>query len=163
MTDHVTSEAGVEAVTGKLKRATAALDQAAKERKLSGESEFGPADREALRGVIAELWHEDCEWFPLIAGVEGATTYRGRDGIMSFYEDFWGTFEVAYLEPEFRVVGNTVVYLSTMDLRARESGLELTRELGVVYEIDGEQIRIGRAYDSHAVALEAAEELNAKA
>jgi hypothetical protein len=48
-----------------------------------------------------------------------------------------------------------------MSLRARESGVELRRELGIVYEVDGELIRRGRAYDSHAAALAAAEELRA--
>jgi hypothetical protein len=118
-------------------------------------------DREALERLIAERWHEDCEWIPLIAAVEGERSYRGHAGLLAFYEDLWNSFEVSYGEPELRQAGNTVVYLTTMELRGRESGVEVMIELGVVWEPDGDRIRRGRAYDSHAAAIAAAEGLDA--
>jgi hypothetical protein len=45
-----------------------------------------------------------------------------------------------------------------MDVRGRESDLEWETELGVVWEFDGGLIRRGRAFDSHAAAIAAAEE-----
>ena len=115
--------------------------------------------RDALERLISERWHEDCEWIPLIAAVEGERSYRGRDGLLAFYEDLWNSFEVRYGEPELRQAGPGLVYLTTMELRGRESGLEVTTELGVVWEVDGDRIRRGRAFDSHAAAVAAAEEL----
>lgn len=118
-------------------------------------------DREGLRRAVAESWHEDCEWFPLITGVEGDSSYRGHDGIVQFSEDLVNAFEVRYDDQEVRLVGSAVVGLMTMHLRGRGSGVEINTELGVVYEIEGELIRRGWAYDSHADALAAAEELAA--
>jgi hypothetical protein len=117
--------------------------------------------REGLQRAIAESWHQDCEWFPLIGGVEGDTSYRGHDGIVQFSEDLVNSFEVRYDDQEVRVIGSAVVGLMTMHLRGRGSGVEINTELGVVYEIEGDLIRRGWAYDSHAAALAAAEELAA--
>jgi ketosteroid isomerase-like protein len=116
-------------------------------------------DREAGKRQIEAFWHEDCEWSPLIAGVEGASTYHGREGVLQFFEDFLGSFEVRYHDIEFEQVGDVVIWLSRMEVRGRESGVEVERELGVVYELDEGLIRHGKAYDSHAAALRAAEEL----
>jgi hypothetical protein len=118
-------------------------------------------DREGLRQAVAEVWHEDCEWFPLIGGVEGETSYRGHDGIVQFSEDLANAFEVQYGDQEVRFVGDAVVGLMSMHLRGRGSGVEINTELGVVYEIEDELIRRGWAYDSHAAALAAAEALHA--
>ena len=130
------------------------------EKRRGGGSAIKPADREEIARFVSEVWHEDCEWFPLIGGVEGST-YRGRDRVAAFYEDLWGTFEVDYHDQEFRVVGDSIVYLASMKLRGRESGIDLQSELGVVYVLDGDWIRVGRAYDSHAAALAAAQESDA--
>jgi hypothetical protein len=161
MIGRATSEARAERVIEKLQRASARYAEMAERKRQSGAPAIGPDEREEIERFVGELWHEDCEWFPLIAGVEGKTSYQGRDGLLAFYEDFWGTFEVIYRDPEFRAMGNSVVYLSSMGLRGRESGVELARELGIVYTLDGDLIRTGRAYDSHAAALAAAEELDA--
>jgi hypothetical protein len=116
-------------------------------------------DREGLRRVVAKAWHEDCEWIPLIAGVEGTASYHGHDGLIAFYEDFWRTFEVRYGENEVRRIGDALVVLGAMELRGRESGVELQTELGILLVLDGELIRWGKAYDSHGAAVAAAEEL----
>ena len=118
-------------------------------------------DREGLRRAIAEVWHQDCEWFPLIGGVEGETSYRGHDGIVQFSEDLANAFEVRYGDQEVRVIENAVVGRMTLHLRGRGSEVEINTELGVVYEIEGELIRRGWAYDSHAAALAAAEGIHA--
>jgi hypothetical protein len=116
--------------------------------------------REEFRKIVAQSWHEDCEWVPLIAGVEGGRTYRGHDGILAFYDDFWNTFDVHYGEdPEIRWFGSTQVVLTGMSLRGRESGIEMESELGMVFVHEAGLIRRGQAFDSHAAALAAAEEL----
>ena len=136
---------------------TAAEFDAAAQGVREGASAIERRDREALERLIAERWHEDCEWIPLIAAVEGESSYRGHDGLLAFYEDLWNSFEVRYGEPELRQAGSAIVYLTTMELRGRESGLEVATELGVVWEVEGDRIRRGRAFDSHAAAIAAAE------
>jgi hypothetical protein len=118
-------------------------------------------DRRTGERVVAEYWHEDCEWTPLIAGVEGESTYHGHEGVLKFFDDLTGSFDVRYRDVHFRPIGDAVVFLSTIDLRGRESGVEVTRELGAVYVFEKGLIRRARAYDSHAEALRAAEELGA--
>ena len=118
-------------------------------------------DRERFRARIDEVMHVDCVWEPLIAAVEGGR-YVGRDGMVAFFEDFLGSFEVRYVDPEFRPVGErAVVLLVTMKLRGRESGVAFPGELGVTFEFDGALVRRARAYDSHAAALADAEALDA--
>jgi hypothetical protein len=126
-----------------------------------GASAIERRDRESLRRIVATGWHEDCEWVPLISAVEGEASYGGHEGLLAFYEDLWNAFEVHYGDPDLRQVGGAIVYLTTMELRGRESGVEVVVELGVVWEPDGDRIRRGRAFDSHAAALAAAEELDA--
>jgi hypothetical protein len=116
-------------------------------------------DREAFMRAIEELVHPDCEWEPLIAGVEGRS-YRGTQGVLAFYDDFLGAFAVRYEDAEYRPVGDdSLLELTTMHMRGRQSDVEVRRELGVVYRFDADRMRHGRAYDSHARALKDAEAL----
>jgi hypothetical protein len=69
-----------------------------------------------------------------------------------------GAFEVRYETPEVVPVGDDVVVtLGAMHLRGRESDVKVTRDVGTVYEFEGERVRRGRVYDSRADALAAAE------
>jgi hypothetical protein len=114
-------------------------------------------DRDAAERVIRALVHPDCEWEPLIAGVEGGP-YKGPEGALGFYDDFLGAFDVRYGDPDFRPIGpHGVLELSTMHMRGRESDVAVDRELGVVYEFDGDRLCRGKAYDSHDKAIAAAE------
>jgi hypothetical protein len=126
-------------------------------RRARSASESG--DREAFGRAIEELVHPDCEWEPLIAGVEGRH-YRGPEGMLAFYDDYLAAFEVRYEDTEYRPIGeDTVLELTTMRVRGRQSDVEVQRELGVVYQFDADRVRYGRAYDSHAQAIEDAEAL----
>ena len=116
-------------------------------------------DREAFERAVRELVHADCEWEPLIAGVEGRS-YTGPEGVLAFYDDFLGVFDVRYEDAEYRPVGEgALLELTTMHMRGRQSDVAVERELGVIYEFDGGRMRHGRAYDSHAQAIEYAEAL----
>jgi ketosteroid isomerase-like protein len=119
-------------------------------------------DREGFRELIEGVIHPDCEWQPLITGVEGADHYRGREGMAEFFDDFIGSFEVRYVEQEFRPVGDRgVLMLTVMRVRGRESGVEVSREVGCIFEFEDGLVRRARAYESHAEAAAAAEALHA--
>jgi SnoaL-like domain len=111
------------------------------------------ADGDAFRAAIADVMAADCEWEPLITEVEGGQDYRGRDGMADFFDDFVGAFEVRYIDPQFRAIGEHVVLvLVTMELRGRESGIEVPREMGAVFEFEDGLVRRARAFDSHREA-----------
>jgi hypothetical protein len=118
-------------------------------------------DLDGFRAVISTVMHVDCDWAPLIAAVEGRS-YTGREGMAAFFEDLLGSFEVRYLNPEFRPVGDeAVLFLSTMQMRGRESGVQVLRELGVVIQFEEGLVRRARAYDSHGEAIAQGEALGA--
>jgi hypothetical protein len=128
-------------------------------RHLGGALETG--DRDEFRVRVARVMHADCEWVPLIGAVEGRR-YVGQEGMAEFFDDFLGTFEAHYVDTYYEAVGeDAVLFLSTMELSGRESGVSVTRELGVVFEFDGDRVRRARAHDSHAAARGDAEALHA--
>jgi ketosteroid isomerase-like protein len=113
-------------------------------------------DREALVALVDEAIHPECEWVPFVTGVEGRT-YRGRDGMLEFIEDFLGTFSVRYEIETVRPVGaSAALVLGSMTLTGRESGVEIPQELGAVFEFEDGLIRRGKASDQ-ATAMAAAE------
>jgi ketosteroid isomerase-like protein len=117
-------------------------------------------DRQLLRAGSA-LVHPDYEWSPLISGVEGRV-YRGHEGVGSFLEDLLGSFDVRYADRDLRAIGDrAVLLLCTLEMRGLQSGAGASQELGVLWEFEAGRIRRGRAYDSHAEALAAAEALDA--
>ena len=119
-------------------------------------------DRDEFRRSIANVMAADCEWDPLITAVEGGQDYRGRDGLADFFDDFLGSFEVRYVDPQFRAVGDHVVLLlADMRMRGRESGIDVARELGVVFEFEDGFVRRARAFESHREAAAEAEALGA--
>jgi hypothetical protein len=118
-------------------------------------------DREEFRRLTADLMHPDAEWKPLITAVEGGG-YRGPEGILDFYDDLVGSFEVSYSDREFRAVGeNVVLGLERMRLRGHESEIEQVYAIGVIYELDGDRVRRAQVYDSQDAAIAAAEALRA--
>jgi ketosteroid isomerase-like protein len=113
-------------------------------------------DREALAALVEEAIHPECEWVPFVAGVEGRT-YRGRAGMLEFVDDFLGTFSVRYEIESLRGVGaSAALVLGSMTLTGRESGVEISQELGAVFEFEDGMIRRGEASD-RATAMAAAE------
>jgi hypothetical protein len=114
-------------------------------------------DHESLHELIDGRVHPEAELTPLISlGVEGV--YEGPDGVRRFFDDLLDAFEVRYSERELRPVGEGIVLvLCRMVLRGRESGVEIDRRVGTVYEFEGEQVRGARVYDDQAEAVAVAE------
>ena len=109
-------------------------------------------DREAFRDQAAAVMHGDAEWTPLIAAVEGRE-YRGAEGMARFFDEFLGTIELVSLDADFRAIGDDLVLmLATMCVRGRESGIEVPRELAVIFEFEAGRVRQARAYESHREA-----------
>jgi ketosteroid isomerase-like protein len=118
-------------------------------------------DRDQLRALLADFVHPDCTWSPLVGRVEGGG-YEGPGGMVSFFDDLLGSFEVRYEDRELRPIGDrSVLLLCRMELRGRHSGVAVSQELGATHEFEDGRLRRGRAYASHAEGLAAAEALGA--
>ena len=116
-------------------------------------------DRERLRALAEELVAPDCEWTPLLSGIDGRT-YRGPDGMVAFFGDWLSSFAPRYEDRAFEQVGDGVVVARcTLMIEGRESGVGIDREVALVVEFEGGLLQRGRAFDSRDEAIRAAEEL----
>jgi SnoaL-like domain len=127
----------------------------------AGQLALERSDRDAFREVTEQLMHPDGVWEPLLTGVEGGP-YEGPHGVLRWFDDFMSAFEVRYESLEFVLVGdNVVLTLGPMRLRGRGSDIEVTRDVGTVYEFDGDRVLRGRVYESRGEAMAAAEAIAA--
>jgi ketosteroid isomerase-like protein len=122
------------------------------------------SDVEGFMAIIEEISHPNCEWTSHFSGEVEGRTHRGYDGMRTWASDLSEAFDVRYEDREFRAIGDDVVlFLCRFEYRGRGSGIDLSNELGVLYEFEEGQFRQGRAYGSHAEALAAAEAIRVRA
>ena len=117
-------------------------------------------DRARLSALADEFVHPDCEWTPLVAGVDGRT-YRGPEGMVAFFGEWLESFNPRYEDRRFEEVAENIVLASCrMRIEGRESQVGIDREIALVAVFDdGGLLRRGQAYDSRAAAVEGAREL----
>ncbi len=86
------------------------------------------------------MFHPDVEWLPRRVETEGA--YRGIAGIERFIADTDQTFEKYELRPQFVDLGERVLALGSIRVRARHSGIDAEIPLGGLFEFrDGKLVR----------------------
>jgi ketosteroid isomerase-like protein len=114
---------------------------------------------EAWNGRDLTTWmaslHLDAEidWSRSRAPFKGV--YRGRDGIETFWDVFWSTFEDVQIETHgFTEAGSEVVVPNTAHMRGRE-GIEVIARNALVYWVENGQITRLRMFQEQAEALEA--------
>jgi hypothetical protein len=96
------------------------------------------------------LWNPDGELDWSLKGV-----YRGHDGLESFWNEFWSTFEVVEIETdEFMEVGSGVVVPNTAHLRGRD-GIEVVAKSTFVFTLESGLIARLQMFQGRAEALEA--------
>jgi ketosteroid isomerase-like protein len=90
-----------------------------------------------------------------IPGAEGV--YRGHEGWRRFLELFWGEFDEAHIEIRDLVASDDhVVATQTFQGRGKQSGVETSWDLWLVWTLlDGKVVR-GQGFTSESDALEAA-------
>ena len=105
---------------------------------------------------LLETSHPEIEWFPFSAQVEGDVAYRGHEGVKRWWANLNATFEEfeATID-EVRDEGDVVMALGHLRAQFR-SGITLDIEVGWVVRFRDGLVVWGRAYQSHAEALEAA-------
>jgi ketosteroid isomerase-like protein len=105
---------------------------------------------------LLEISHAEIEWYPFSAQVEGDVAYRGHEGLRQWWANLNATFEEFEASiDEVRDEGDDVLALGHLRARFR-SGITLDSEVGWVVRFRGGLAVWGRAYQSHAEALEAA-------
>jgi ketosteroid isomerase-like protein len=118
------------------------------------------------RGMEAFLRHDieplleasdpEIEWYPFSAQVEGDVAYHGHEGVRRWWTNMNATFEEFEASiDEVRDQGDIVMALGRLRARFR-SGITLDTEIGWVFRFHHGLAVWGRAYQSHAEALEAA-------
>jgi ketosteroid isomerase-like protein len=104
-------------------------------------------------------WDPACEWHPFLsAEVEGATAYRGDEGLRQWFRDTDEMFsEAAWSVEAVRDLGDDrVLVLGHICARGRISGAEVSSEIGHLFELREGRVLQGWAYPSHQQALRAA-------
>jgi uncharacterized protein len=82
--------------------------------------------------------------------------YRGHDGIETFWDFFWSTFEDVQIEMHgFIEAGSEVVVPNTAHMQGRD-GIEVVARSALVYTVENGQITRLRLFQDQAEALEAA-------
>jgi uncharacterized protein len=105
--------------------------------------------------LIEELIDPDVIFEPLRAPVSGA--YRGHEGIRQFIADTAESFEVFRFDrPDIRDLGDRVLAIGTLHIRAREGGIETdVPTAGIATYRDGRLIH-WKDFGDKKKALEAA-------
>ena len=105
---------------------------------------------------LLETSHPEIEWYPFSAQVEGDVAYQGHEGVRQWWANLTATFEEFEASiDEVRDQGEVVLALGNLRARFR-SGITLDTEVGWVFRFRNGLAVWGRAYQSHAEALEAA-------
>jgi ketosteroid isomerase-like protein len=108
--------------------------------------------------VVAELWHEDARWYPLMLGggtLEGAV-YEGHEGILKFFgeqaDESFSEVSVELLElrdlDERRVLAHT-----RLSAVGKRSGASVVADTWVLVTLRDEKVLEGRAFADEAGAL----------
>jgi ketosteroid isomerase-like protein len=112
-------------------------------------------NRRDLTTLLA-LWRSDAEidWSRSRGPLKGV--YRGHEGLKTFWNEFWSTFEVVDVEFHgFTQAGSNVVVPNTAHMRGRE-GVEVIARSTYVYTVENGEITRLRMFQEREEALEAA-------
>jgi len=99
----------------------------------------------------------DFEWFPALGmAVEGGS-FRGREGVETYFDGLHATWEEVRLVAEsVRDLGESVLWLGRIEGRGRGSGVQVDSPIGAVFDFRGGKVWRARSYLDHAEALRAA-------
>lgn len=118
---------------------------------------------EGAEDLIDEIFDPEVEFSPLLAREVEGRSYRGRDGMRTFFGELRDALgEYRYEQPEYRSIGDDLVVVFTRLVgTGRGSAVPIGQELDLVYEFEGGLVRRLTAYATREEALRAAEQLAA--
>lgn len=112
-----------------------------------------PKVQETDEPELRSIFHPDVELLPQRSGTEGA--YRGIAGVQQFRIDTEQVFEKFEVHYELLDLGERVLAWGRVDVRARESGIEVDVPIGGVFEFRDGRIVRWEDFGSREKALEA--------
>jgi ketosteroid isomerase-like protein len=115
-------------------------------------------DLDAAMAAIEGFLHVDCELVSVIGSEIEGRTYRGAAEVRGWFANLLDSFDVRYEDRDYRVISEgLLLLLCTNKLRGRASGVDVSRDIGVVWWIEDGLVRSCRSYGSHAEALSVVE------
>ena len=85
------------------------------------------------------------------------SVYRGHEEVIRGFDAIWDTWdEFRFEESEVRELGDSILWLGTVHMRASTSGIELTQEFANYLVLRAGKIVRAQAFLSWQAALEAA-------
>ncbi len=119
-------------------------------------------DLVAADAIVDELVAPDCEFTSQIGTAFDGQTYRGPQGIRSWFRDLSATMALRYEDRRFEIRGeNAIVLLTRFVGEGRGSGAEISRDIGIVWQVEDGSVSRVVSYETQADAIAAAEALAA--
>ena len=112
-------------------------------------------NRRDVAGALAG-WSPDAEidWSRSLGPLKGI--YRGHQGLKTFWNEFWSTFEMVKIETHgFTLIRSNVVVPNTAHLRGRD-GIEVIARSTFVFTVENGLTTSLRLFQRKAEALDAA-------
>jgi len=106
--------------------------------------------------AFAEHCTADVEWFPSLAGTIEGSSYKGREGMERYFEDYNEARERFMVEnDEYRSVDDRVLACGRLDAIGRGSGVPVTTPIWTVIEFRGGKVSRARVFHDRGEALRA--------
>lgn len=105
---------------------------------------------------FAEITTPDFEWITSMAAVEGEV-FSGREGIDTYFgrmREAWDEFLA--LADDYRDLGDRVLFEGRLQARGLGSGVPVTTQLDILYDLRGGKISKMHSFLDHGEALRAA-------
>jgi ketosteroid isomerase-like protein len=101
---------------------------------------------------------EDFEWFPALGMAVEGRSFRGREGVESYFEALHATWEeLRMVTVTVRDLRESVLWLGRIEGRGRGSGVRVDSPMGAIVDFRDGKVWRARSYLDHGQALKAAE------
>ena len=108
--------------------------------------------------VRDELITSDFEWVPAMGTAVEGGSYRGREGLETFFGELLDTWQqYRMVADELRDLGDRVLVLGRIEGRGKGSGVPVDAQYGMVCDLRDGRISRVRSYLDQGEALRAAE------
>ena len=107
--------------------------------------------------TLAALSTSDFEWIAAMGAIEGDRSFRGREGIETYFgslTDAWEEYRL--VADEFRDLGARVLVLGLVKGRGKGSGVPVDALFGTIIDFRGDKISRNHSFLDHGEALRAA-------
>jgi ketosteroid isomerase-like protein len=122
-------------------------------------------DLDTFIATWEEASHPDIEFISAIGSAVEGGSFKGPAGVRTWFTNlFETTDEVHWRDRTYEALGDVgVLVLLHFEMRGAASGVELSSDIGNVFELEDGLFKRGTSYTSHGDARAAAEKLKERA